>query len=334
MATKAEYAGLLLRSGSVSWPEIRENVGEGSYGAVYSVTVDGFPCIAKKLHDVLRTPDASSESRTTVSEKFMDECKTLSRLHHPNIVQFMGIHVNEGSAHDVSLIMEGLYTDLDKFLENSKNVPLCLKISFLLDASNALVYLHMLSPEIIHRDVKAANVLLTRDMRGKLADLGTSKLLKFSPLTNTQYTQCPGTLGIMPPEALQTVPKYDTKLDIFSFGILILHTVNQKFPLACEVSRAKKKGELQIAKRQEAIGKLDKHCLHGLVIQCLQDEPSKRPTMEKMRNELQKLSKQHPYMFTNFYDMYLQSEDLKRVSTITHMTHMTYIVVLGACMCM
>ena len=173
--------------------------------------------------DVLRQADDSRDSGTSITDKFMSECKTLSTLHHPNIVQFI----------------EGLYTDLDAFLAKHADVPLNLKLSFLLDVSNALVYLHMRSPPIIHRDVKAANVLLSRDMRAKLADLGTSKLLKFEPLTSTVYTKCPGTLGIMPPEALQPAPKYDTKLDVFSFGTLIIHTVNQDFPMAYEVSKGR-----------------------------------------------------------------------------------------------
>ena len=310
-----EHEERMLRSDSVSWPEGRQRTGEGSYGAVYAVKVDGFPCIAKRLHDVLRQADDSRDSGTSITDKFMSECKTLSTLHHPNIVQFIGIHRPSDSVHqDVSLIMEGLYTDLDAFLAKHADVPLNLKLSFLLDVSNALVYLHMRSPPIIHKDVKAANVLLSRDMRAELADLGTSKLLKFEPLTSTMYTKCPGTLGIMPPEALQPAPKYDTKLDVFSFGTLIIHTVNQDFPMAYEVSKARKKGELRIAKRQDAIDKLSNHCLYDLVRQCLQDCKTKRPSMTKARDTIERMSCQHPCNFTTFYDMQKEAESLERVS--------------------
>ena len=307
----------MLRSDSISWPKGRtENLSAGSYGAVYPVKVHGFTCIAKRLHAVLREAGHADADEPTVSDKFMQECKLLSTLHHPNIVQFMGIHETKDSAYpqDVSLIMEGLHTDLDKFLENNKDVPLSLKLSFLLDVSNALVYLHLHTPPIIHRDVKAANVLLARDMRAKLADLGTSKLLPFNPLSSTKFTKCPGTLGIMPPEALQSEPKYGTKLDVFSFGTLILHTVNQEFPLPCEVDKAKKKGELQITKRQAAMDKLNKHPLHDLTRKCLQDSPDKRPNMAFARDELERRSQEHPCSFTTFYDMYQETEKLKRVS--------------------
>ena len=318
---------LSLPSGSVSWPQgRREKLSGGSYGAVYSVKMHGFTCIAKRLHDVLREGevDRTKEGESTVSERFLKECELLSTLYHPNIVQFMGIHktLDSHGREDVSLIMEGLYQDLDKFVEDANNakevLPVSLKLSFLLDVSNALVYLHKHSPPIIHRDVKAANVLLGRDMRAKLGDLGTSKLLDFNPLSSTRYTQCPGTLGIMPPEALQSHPKYDTQLDMFSFGTLIIHVVNQEFPLPCEVSRAKKKGELQIAKRQEAIDKIDRGPLLDLTKHCLQDVPSKRPNMMRVRDTLDNLSQQHPCNYTTFYDMHKELEKLNGVRLCHH----------------
>ena len=301
-----------LSADSISWPQKHRARGEGSFGAVYAVKFNGFPCIAKRLHDVLSQVTDQDQKGPSIHERFMRECKLLSTLRHPNIVQFIGIHKGRGER-DVSLIMEGLYTDLEKFLATNPEVPLFLKLSFLLDTSDALVYLHMHFPPIIHRDVKAANVLLSHDMHAKLADLGVSKLLDFHPLSNTIQTHCPGTLGIMPPEALQMEPIYDAQLDVFSFGTLILHTVNQDFPMPCEVSAAKKKGEMQIAKRQEAIDKLKKHCLYELVKQCLQDHPSKRPSMEKARDTIEKMHIKHPCSFTTFYDMYQEIEGLKKV---------------------
>ena len=311
------YERLLLRSDSVTWPRgwQKKSGPAGSYGAVYTVKVHGFTCIAKRLHDVLREGEggkagtARMEGETTVADRFVDECKTLSRLHHPNIVQFIGVHRNRTSAdpNDISLIMEGLYMDLDGFLEKQKGketLSLSLKLSFLLDVSNALVYLHKHAPPIIHRDVKAANVLLTRDMRAKLADLGTSKLLDFNPLASTKFTQCPGTVGIMPPEALQSNPVYDTQLDVFSFGTLIIHVINQEFPLPVEVTETKKKGEMQIAKRQAAVDMLGKGPIQDLTKHCLQDFPGKRPVMTGVRDTLEKLSLQHPCNFTTFYDMH------------------------------
>ena len=316
---------LLLRKNSISWPQGHIPRGTGSFGAVYDVKVNGFPCIAKRLHDVLRQVDGTSgQDGSSVCKRFLQECTLLSSLRHPNIVQFIGIHKAEGVSSDVSLVMEGLHTDLDRFLESDPEIPPFLKLRFLLDTSNALVYLHMHSPPIIHRDVKAANVLLGRDMQAKLADLGTSKLLDLHPLSSTIQTRCPGTLGIMPPEALQSQPMYGTELDVFSFGTLILHTVNQKFPEPYEVSAAKKKGEMQITKRLEAVEKLKNHCLYELTKQCLQDNPGKRPSMVKARDTIEKKSVKHSYHVTNFYEMYREIEGLKNVSNTCECTSIVF----------
>ena len=314
-----------LSPDSVVWPEGHKARGSGCFGAVYEVKVNGFPCIAKRLHDVLNQVDDQGRSKNdgrSVLERFMQECKLLSTLRHPNIVQFIGI-LKGSREHEVSLVMEGLHSDLGKFLEpeSNPNVPLFLKLSILLDISNALVYLHMHSPPIIHRDVKAANVLLSQDMRAKLADLGVSKLLDFHPLSSTIQTQCPGTHGIMPPEALQPEPVYNTKLDVFSFGTLILHTTNQNFPMPYEVGAASKKGEMQIAKRKFAIDMLEKdHCLYKTVLQCLRDDPSKRPAILPVRDTIEKLSESQPRHFTTFYRMYQEMEGLRRVCTCMHMS--------------
>lgn len=287
--------------------------GKGCFGAVYEVRVNGFPCLAKRLYDILSDQVVPKDTRPTIQDRFMQECRLLSGLRHPNIVQFIGVHYGRSKG-DVSLVMEGLHSDLEVFLESQLDVPLFLKLRILLDTSDALVYLHNHSPPIIHRDVKAANVLLTSDMRAKLGDLGVSKLLHFHPLEATIHTKCPGSLGIMPPEALQEQPMYDTQLDVFSFGTLVLHTVNQEFPMAYEVGQSKKKGEMQIAKRQHAIDRMGKdHCLHNVVLQCLQDVAKKRPRIIDVQKTLDKLCRKHPSRFATSYDMYQEIGSLEMV---------------------
>ena len=287
--------------------------GRGSFGAVYEVRVNGFPCIAKRLYNILSGQEVAKGQRSTIHDRFMQECRLLSGLRHPNVVQFIGVHYGR-SKEDVSLVMEGLHSDLDVFLDSQSDVPLFLKLGILLDTSNALVYLHNHSPPIIHRDVKAANVLLTSDMHAKLGDLGVSKLFHFHPLKATVQTRCPGTLGIMPPEALQEQPVYDTKLDVFSFGTLVLHTVNHEFPMSYEVGQCKRKGEMQIAKRQHAIDKMgNSHCLHKTVLQCLQDVAKKRPMIADVQNTLEKLCRMHPPRFATSYQMYQEIGILEKV---------------------
>ena len=137
--------------------------GSGAYGAVYEVTVRGVTCIAKRIRDILVT-QLSPRERTSVQRKFVAECVLLSKLRHPNVVHFVGVHYGRRK-NDMSLIMEFLRTDLANFLEKSSSeIPLSIKLSILLDVSYGLLYLHSHTPPIIHRDLSANNVLLTTDL--------------------------------------------------------------------------------------------------------------------------------------------------------------------------
>jgi len=274
-----------------------EKKGSGAYGAVYKVTVDGVPCIAKRLHDILVDPEIPRRQRAAIQQKFHDECALLSQLRHPNVVHFVGVHYGSNKD-DMSLIMECLDTDLARFLDEQTNIPIEVKLLILLDVSYGLLYLHTHSPKIIHRDLTAANILLTRDKRAKLADLGVSKLLDPCTQAAMMQTKAPGTIYYMPPEALEENPRYDEKLDIFSFGHLALYVINQDFPEVFEVRitpAVLREETLQILKRQKAIDEMGRdHCLHDVVTKCLQDNPKKRPATIKLNEMLNHLCMQHP----------------------------------------
>ena len=267
--------------------------GAGSYGAVYEVMVEGVPRIAKQLHDILITPDVRPDQKQGIQERFYQECKLLSELDHPNIVKFVGVHFgSKRRDFDVSLIMERLDTDLDKYLDPKKrpNVPIYIKLSILLDVSFGLLYLHIRKPSpIVHRDLTTSNILLTSDLRAKLADLGVSKLLNVSPNVAAAQTKCPGTLAYMPPEALREVAVYGRALDIFSFGEVCLCTIHQTFAEVYDATddpdmvNALKRGEVQILKRKKWFETMPaEHCLRDLTKSCLLDQPDKRPTTQHL----------------------------------------------------
>ena len=292
-----KLASFVLQTESVHGLDTGEKKGSGAYGAVYKVTVDGVPCIAKRLHDILVDPEVSQLERASIQQKFHDECVLLSQLRHPNVVHFVGVHYGSNQD-DMSLIMECLDTDLARCLKTQPKIPLEVKLSILLDVSYGLLYLHTHSLQVIHRDLTAANILLTRDKRAKIADLGVSKLLDPRTQAAMMQTKAPGTIYYMPPEALKENPNYDEKLDIFSFGHLALYVINQVFPEVFEVSIspvALREETLQILKRRKAIDEMGRdHCLHDVVMNCLQDNPQKRPTTLNLNVMLNHLCMKHP----------------------------------------
>ena len=283
--------------------ELSEDVGRGSFGVVYEVTVNGLPCIAKRLHSVLVSKRrVSPQERDAIAAKFRDECLLLSRLRHPNIVQFLGVHSGR-DRYDLTLVMERMHMDLEVALDKFPNIPLPFKIGILLDVSYGLLYLHSQSPPIIHRDVKVDNILLSPDFRAKVADLGVSKILDLSPQQFSKQTQCPGALAYMSPEALRPNPVYGVKLDVFSFGHVALYTANQSFPESHELGErytaAYNSGTVQLSKRKIAINKMGTdHCLYQLIAACLRDSSEQRPTTAQVTSHLQKLSVHNPQEYS------------------------------------
>ena len=251
------------------------------------------PCIAKRLHDVLVNKEVSRDQKAAIRQRFRKECATLSDLKHPNIVHFVGVHFGRGGEDDLSLVMECLQMDVAEFVERRQNIPLSIKVSILHDVTYGLLYLHSLG--IIHRDLTAQNVLLTQDLRAKIADLGVATLIDIRVCARTV---APGNRDYMPPEALMENAVYDKKIDVFSFGHLTLHIVTQDFPEVFTLPYAtimSSQNQTEIQRRRKAFDHLGRdHCLHPLATQCLLDNPDERPATEVINRSLRELTIAHP----------------------------------------
>jgi len=178
------------------------------------------------MHDYLL--DRNNDGVDRIRRIYARECHTLSQLQHPNITVFVGVYY-QPECNVPLLVMELLHTSLHNFLESILHIPLQVKLSFLLDVSTGLHYLH--SRNIIHRDLTANNVLLTQNFEvAKISDMGNSRIVDLPPdRIAATFTDTPGTPVYMPPEAFGNRSKYGYPLDIFSFGHLCLFTSIQVF---------------------------------------------------------------------------------------------------------
>ena len=116
-STLQQLVPFKINSSDIEGLEEEDSRGSGSYGAVYAVSVRGIPRIAKRLHSILVDTDINRYERQGIRERFLNECLLLSKLDHPNVVKFVGVHFNPENHSDVTLIMEKLHMDLEKFLD-------------------------------------------------------------------------------------------------------------------------------------------------------------------------------------------------------------------------
>ncbi len=215
----------------------------------------------------------------------------MSQLRHPHIVQFLGVCYLPGAQLPV-LLMEKLQTSLDNFLETSPNIPIDLKVHLLMGTGRGVVYLHSRTPPIVHRDLSAKNILVDNGLNAKIADLGVSRIVNIQPgQLAASMTQMPGTGVYMPPEAAQEegVTRYNTAIDIFSFGVLSLFTLTQTFPKDLKPATYRDPATRRLVARSEverrenyivpmkaALG--ETHPLVQLTLACLEHDREDRPS--------------------------------------------------------
>ena len=270
-----------------------EELGIGSYGAVCKAMCDDLPCAAKILHPALF--QFTAPGTTSVMRKFEQECRLLSAIKHPHIVQYLGTYHDPESRLPV-LLMELMDESLTRFLERSNDpLPYHTEVNLCHDIALALSYLH--SNGIIHRDLSSNNVLLIAGSRAKVTDFGMVKLYDVNRSTThlTPLTLCPGTVGYMSPEALKDRPVYTDKLDSFSLGILCVQIMTRQFPdpgdrfQAMVISDPRiPSGRVQVEvpeveRRKSHIDLIDPtHPLLPVALDCLKDSDRERPSCHEL----------------------------------------------------
>ncbi|PWZ08061.1 putative serine/threonine-protein kinase [Zea mays] len=200
-----------------------ENViGEGGYGIVYKGTLHDSTLIAVK--NLLN-------NRGQAEKEFKVEVEAIGRVRHKNLVRLLGYCV-EGAYR--MLVYE--YVDngnLDQWLHGDVGEvsPLTwdIRMNIMLATAKGLAYLHEgLEPKVVHRDIKASNILLDQQWNAKVSDFGLAKLL----CSERSYvtTRVMGTFGYVAPEYAST-GMLNEKSDVYSFGVLIMEIITGRSPV-------------------------------------------------------------------------------------------------------
>ena len=274
-------------------------LGTGAYGQVFRATLDELPCAAKLLHAILLDPD-KPRNRTL----FEQECRFLSEIRHPNIVQYLGVAEDEVSGLPI-LLMELMDDSLTHFLEQSEE-PLAYHVQLNIghDIALAVTFLHL--NRIVHRDLSSSNVLLIgAGSRAKLTDFGMSTLTELNPRM-TGLTKCPGNPAYMSPEALLDPPVYTEKLDCFQVGVLMLQIMTRKYPVPGRAMNRVRDARSLTGWRIDPVPELQRrhnhlslvaetHSMLPLAKDCLKDTDTERPSAQQICRRLSALKEAPQY---------------------------------------
>ncbi|GMH05192.1 hypothetical protein Nepgr_007032 [Nepenthes gracilis] len=245
-------------------------------GTFHRASWRGIEVAVKKLgEDVFTNEDKVSA--------FRDELALLQKIRHPNVVQFLGA-VTQSSP--MMIVTEYLPKgDLCEYLKSKGALKPRRAVRFALDIARGMSYLHEIKPEpIIHRDLEPSNILRDDSGHLKVADFGVSKMLRVArgvredkPLTS-QDTSC----RYMAPELFKN-EEYDTKVDVFSFALILQEMIEGCPPFSSlEESDVQKAYAAKERPPFKASGKLYAHGLRELIEHCWNAKPAKRPTFSEI----------------------------------------------------
>ncbi|KAK1389240.1 putative LRR receptor-like serine/threonine-protein kinase [Heracleum sosnowskyi] len=194
-------------------------IGEGGFGPVYKGVLSDDSVIAVK--------QLSSKSKQG-NREFINEIGMISALQHPNLVKLFGCCIEGNQLLLIYEYMENnsLARALFGHEEQQLNLDWPTRKKIFLHIARGLAYLHEESRlKIVHRDIKATNVLLDKDLNAKISDFGLARL---DEEENTHIsTRIAGTVGYMAPE-YATRGYLTDKADVYSFGIVALEIVSGK----------------------------------------------------------------------------------------------------------
>ncbi|XP_024980444.1 calmodulin-binding receptor-like cytoplasmic kinase 3 isoform X2 [Cynara cardunculus var. scolymus] len=190
-------------------------LGEGGFGTVYKAQLQDGRMVAIKR--------ASKERSDALRSEFRSEIELLAKIEHRNLVKLLG-YVDKGNERLIitEFVPNGIHGGCLDFSQR-------LEIS--IDIAHGLTYLHLYSEkQIIHRDVKSSNILLTDTMRAKVADFGFARLGGTETGKTHVVTKVKGTVGYLDPEYMRTF-QLTPKSDVYSFGVLLVEILTGRRPV-------------------------------------------------------------------------------------------------------
>ncbi|MDR3476752.1 MAG: serine/threonine-protein kinase [Gammaproteobacteria bacterium] len=255
---------ILLNNLQYNALQFKEPLGVGSYNDAFRAIWNGIDVTAKQIHK-------EGFKKEKVLDYFNAEVEILSTLHHPNIIKLHGSTNNPKYCIVTEYMPQSLFARLDQ--PKSASWPLE-RYNIILGIARALDYLH--DKDILHRDVKAENILLDEAMNPKLADFGFA--IKIDAGVDHIKDYC-GTLAYLAPETIISHHQ-GKKSDIFNFGMTIWEVVTCMSPFSLE-----KEGVAPRITMHGGRERIPENCdpkIAHLIRWCWDQDPAKRPTAKEI----------------------------------------------------
>ncbi|KAI3965091.1 hypothetical protein MKX01_014022 [Papaver californicum] len=270
-----------------------KQVGSGGFGMVYFGKMkDGREVAVKVL----------TSNSYQGKKEFTNEVTLLSRIHHRNLVQFLGYCQEEGKSILVYEFMHNgtLKEHLYGPLTREKSVSWIKRLEIAEDAAKGIEYLHTgCVPTIIHRDLKSSNILLDKNMKAKISDFGLSKLAIDGSTHVSSIVR--GTIGYLDPEYYISQQLTD-KSDVYSFGVILLELISGQEAISNKNFGANCHNIIQWARTQIESGNIqgiidpslqNEYNIQSIwkiaekALMCVQSHGSMRPSISEVLKEIQ-----------------------------------------------
>ena len=256
---------------------------------------------AKEIHSTL----VKGMDRGRFQSNLSRECCGCSERTHPNIVRFVGVYYHLWGSLPV-MVMEMMDEPLTTFLKK-RNAPFERKIRILCDVAEGLHYLHTCNPPVIHCNLSTDNVLLRHlsiHPIAKISDFSMFKILAAD--VESRLTVSQETIAFLPPEIF-TGDDCGTSLDVFSYGALMLHTISGEWPMPTtrvefNTLECQTRGYSEVERRQEYLNKVigEAEMLRPLIEACLNNDPTKRPSVMELSEIIKPLKVCYIMIFTGY----------------------------------
>lgn len=211
--------------------------------------------------------------------EFHQEVSILKKIQHENVVRFIGACTKPSQFCIVTEYMHG--GNLYDYLHKHHNIlELTMLLKFAIDICKGMEYLHQ--NNIIHRDLKTANLLMDSNLVVKVADFGVARIQNQAGVMTAET----GTYRWMAPEVINHLP-YDQKADVFSFAIVLWELTTSKIPYETMTPL-----QAALGVRQGLRPVLPEYMhprLLDLMQRCWEAAPAERPTFSDIRVELEEL---------------------------------------------